>query len=486
MVRISKSFLKSSLMYTIAGSLPMASAIILLPFYTLYLTTDNYGALALYLAFAVLIQVLTTYSFDTGIYVFFHEYKKDEQRLRRFVSSVFIFILLIGFALTVFFLLAGNLLFNLLLDQDDIDFFPFGLMAVLAGVFQSVFKVHSSLLQTSQRPVLFFWSNLLSFAIIAIGTLVGLKYYPQTLWGPIGGRMAAATISAIWVLIRVGWLYGFTFDRKLLRNSFSFNTPSFLYQLQQWSITYLDRFIMALPFFQLPLSTIGVYDFAVKCMLAIEFVISGLYNSFYPRVIGMVMEQDRKQSTPEINRYYHGLVAAIMLLVCFAILAFYLAVDLGIIGEGYEESIRYLPLVGMVYLARAMRYYFTLPYGALKFSKPLPVIYMGVSMFKLLVILLLIRHFEVYAVITAALLSSLVEAYLLWRGVRDKFDFYFNKVKIIIAPLILAALIGISQQFFFWGSLFNYTFYVIICLVILTVLYRRELLSLMAGKSSRR
>lgn len=481
MVKISKGFLKSSLMYTIAGSLPMASAIILLPFYLVYLTTDNYGALSLYLAFSVLIQVLTMYSFDTSLYVFFHEYKKDKQRLRRFISSVFIFLLLIGLVLTIFFLLTGNLLFTVLFDQRDVNFFPFGLMAVVTGVFQSIFKVHSSLLQTSQRPVLFFWSNLLSFALIATGTIVGLKYYPQTLWGPIGGRMLAATISAAWVLGRVAVVYGFAFKMQLLKNTFSFNTPSFFYQLQQWSMTYFDRFIMV---FFLPLSTIGVYDFAVKCMLAVEFVISGLYNSFYPRVIGMVMEQDKKQSTPEINRYYHGLVASIMLLVCLAILAFSLAVDLGIIRSGYEESVQYLPLVGMVYLARAMRYYFTLPYGALKYSKPLPVIYMGVSVFKILLILLLIRHFDVYAVIGAALVSSLAEAYLLWRGVRMKFDFHFNKFKIIIAPLILAALIALSQQFFFFGSLINYSIYLIVCLVILTLLYRRELHSLINSKSN--
>jgi O-antigen/teichoic acid export membrane protein len=470
-------------MYTIAGSLPMASAIILLPFYLLYLTTDNYGALSLYFAFSVLIQVLTTYSFDTGMYVFFHEYKKNEQRLGRFVSSVFIFLLLIGVGITVFFLITGNLLFNLFLDQDNVDFFPFGLMAVITGVFQSIFKVHSSLLQTSQRPVLFFWSNLLSFAIIAIGTIIGLKYYPQTLWGPIGGRMVAATVSAVWVLGRIAVVYGVAFEMQLLRNTFGFNTPSFLYQLQQWSMTYFDRFIMV--FFHLPLSIIGVYDFAVKCMLAIEFVISGLYNSFYPRVIGMVMEQDKKQSTPEINRYYHGLVAAIMLLVCLAILAFSVAVDFGIIRSGYEKSVQYLPLIGMVYLVRAMRYYFTLPYGALKFSKPLPVIYMGVSVFKILLILIFIRQFDVYAVIGAALVSSLVEAYLLWRGVRGKFHFQFNGFKIILAPLILAAVIAVLQQFFFFGSLINYSIYLIICLVILILLYRREVLSLLDRKTTR-
>lgn len=470
-------------MYTIAGSLPMASAIILLPFYLRNLTTDNYGALSLYLAFAVLIQVLTTFSFDTGVYVFYHDYKKDEARLARFLSSVFIFLLLVGAVLTIIFSTFGNWLFALVWSERDINFFPFGLMSVITGVFQSVFKVHSNLLQTSQKPVLFFWSNLLSFAMIAAGTIVGLELYPQTLWGPIGGRTLAAMVSAAWVLGRIANIYGVAFDFKLLKKSFGFNTPSFLYQLQQWSITYFDRFIMAA--FQLPLSTIGVYDFAVKCMLGLEFVISGLYNSFYPRVISAVMEQEKKQSTPEINKYYHGLVASIMLMVCLAILAFSMAVDFGILGSGYEESLLYLPLIGMIYLVRSMRYYFTMPYGALKYSKPLPVIYLGVSIFKILIIVILVRQFDVYAVIAAALVSSLVEVYFLWRGIRGKFAFKFNKVKIIIAPLTLAALIAVSQRLFYVGSYVNYSIYLLACLVILTLLYRRELLSLIQKKTTR-
>jgi O-antigen/teichoic acid export membrane protein len=74
---ISKRFIKSSLLYTIAGSLPTASAIILLPFYLLFLSPANFGVLAIYTAFSVLIQILTTFSFDTSLYIYFHDFKED-------------------------------------------------------------------------------------------------------------------------------------------------------------------------------------------------------------------------------------------------------------------------------------------------------------------------------------------------------------------------------------------------------------------------
>src|SRR5690606_33579034 len=129
--KISKKFLKSTLMYTLAGSLPMASAIILLPFYLLYLSTENYGALSIYLALSVLIQILTTYSFDTGIYIFFHDLKRDADQLNKYISSVFIFLGMLGVGLVILLGTFGNFLFDLVLGEKDLTFLPFGLMAVI-------------------------------------------------------------------------------------------------------------------------------------------------------------------------------------------------------------------------------------------------------------------------------------------------------------------------------------------------------------------
>src|SRR5690606_20145164 len=112
--------------------------------------------------------------------------------------------------------------------------------------------------------------------------------------------------------------FGVHFNLPLLRQSFRFNFYTFLYQFLQWVINYFDRFFMV---FFLPLGQVGVYDFAFKCLLLLEFVINGLHNSFYPRVVSTVMAQERKQSVPEVNRYYHGLICVTLVLICGAILA---------------------------------------------------------------------------------------------------------------------------------------------------------------------
>src|SRR5688572_18308072 len=139
-MRISKGFLKTSAIYTLAGMLPMASAFLLLPFYLNpeYSSSTDYGALSIYLSFSLLIQILTTYSFDTSLYVHYHEFKHDSRKLAAFVSSAFVLMLMIGAGVAVILLLIGDIAFSRFMSDKTISFFPFGILAAFSGIFQAL------------------------------------------------------------------------------------------------------------------------------------------------------------------------------------------------------------------------------------------------------------------------------------------------------------------------------------------------------------
>ncbi|MBL7856196.1 MAG: oligosaccharide flippase family protein [Cyclobacteriaceae bacterium] len=477
-MRISKEFIKSSLIYTLAGILPMASAILLLPFYIAGLDTSDYGALSIYLAFSLLIQILVTYSFDTSLYIHFHEYKGDKNKLAAFISSAFILMLFIGIGITVILFTIGDIFFRHIFSEKPISFYPYGLMAAGAGIFQALFKVHSNLLQSREKPALFFWSNLISFLMIAAFTILGLIWYPNTLVGPVGGRLLAAFISGLWAIGRIAWEFGWHFNFPLLRSSFSFNFYAFIYQLQQWVINYFDRFVML---FFLPLSSIGVYDFAIKCLLIIEFILNGLHNSFYPKVVKVMMAQDEKKSTLEINRYYNVFSAAIMLLTCFCILVIPVAID-WFVTSGYVRaksdyilSVEYLPFIAVLYLIRPIRLYFAVPYNILKYTKPLPWIYIIVSVTKIILMIVLISSMKIYGVILSTAISAVLEFVLLRYYMRQKFTYQYNIFKILVAPLVLLAIIVSGELFLLQNSVILHSVYLLVCISLLYWAYRKEI-----------
>ena len=457
--------------------LPMASAVVLLPLYIKDLSTAMYGALSVYLVFTILVQLIVTFSFDSSIYIHYHEFKGDKKKLSVFISSAFVFMILLSIAVGLVLAVTGSLLFGLVLPDKDISFYPFGLASVGSGIFQAIFKVHNSLLQSREKAETFFWANVASFTLIAACIVVGLDLYPNSLIGPIMGRLVGTILPTLWVLFRVFREFGFHYDFGWLISSFGFNTYSFIYQLQQWFINQFDRILML---FFLPLADVGIYDFSVKCLIPIELIMNSLHTTIYPKVVSAVMEQQDKKSTLAINRYYHGLTAVIMLIVCGSILLLPIVIQLAIevlsAKPEYLEAIQYAPYIAGIYFFKTMRLYFAAPYGILKYTKPLPVIYLVVSAIKIGLIVVLINRFNIYAIIIASFVSAVVEIILLRTRLEGRFQFKFNLFKIVMAPTILLLLILLLEP---WVGRHQpvvvHLSYVIGCAGLLWWAYRNEI-----------
>ena len=122
------------MIYTLGGALPMASAVILLPFYILYLPTEVYGALSVCLAFTYLVQVIVSFSFDSSLFIHYHELKGDAAKLNSFVSSSFVFMLGWGLAVGLVLSVFGQLIFTYVLSDSKISFYPYGILSTGIGI----------------------------------------------------------------------------------------------------------------------------------------------------------------------------------------------------------------------------------------------------------------------------------------------------------------------------------------------------------------
>jgi len=476
---ISKNFIKTSFIYTVAGALPMASGILLLPIYVTDLPSSVYGALSLYLTFSLFVQIVVTYSFDSSTYIHYHEYKNDPKKLASFMSSAFILMLLIGIGVGVVLVFLGEFLFDLIFNDQKISFYPYGLISVAVGICQALTKVYSTILQSRERPASFLWSNLLLFSLIALLTIIGLKLYPGTLAGPLGGRLIAGGVVAGWSLLMIFREFGFHFDWPLLKSTFSFNNYTFIHQVQQWVINYIDRFLMV---FFLPLSaagvlsTVGIYDFALKCMVVIELITNGFHNSFYPKIVKVITAQADKGYTPELSRYYHGLSAVVMVMVSSAIFVLPLVIYMFNSKQGYEEAIQYFPYIAVLYIIRALRLYFAIPYGVLKYTKPLPVISAVIAAVKIGMMIVLLKDYGIYGVVAATLVTSVLEIIIMKVKLSDRFHYHYNVFKMVVVPAMMIAAVLILEPIF--GQQYSWQlhlFYLVMTGALLLWVYRNEL-----------
>ncbi|RAW01622.1 lipopolysaccharide biosynthesis protein [Pseudochryseolinea flava] len=481
---ISKKFIKSSLTYTLAGALPMASAIILLPFYIVYLPPESYGALSMCLAFSIFVQIVVTYSFDTSLYLHYHELKGRPEALRSFISASFVFMLGWGLLVSLFLCIGGQLIFSYFIPKKTLSFFPYGLISVGVGMFQAIIKVHGNLLQTREKPEPFLWSNVGYFILIAATTIIGLKVFPNSLIGPLGGRLVAGLVVSIWVYSRVFGEFGIHLKTPWENTSARFNAFTFMYQLQQWAINYFDRFLLGI---FLPLAQVGIYDFAVKCLAGIDLLLNGLNATITPKVIQLINKQEVKGTSPELNRYYYGQLSVMMVLIVVCILLLPIAIVLLITFFGkksaYAQAIPYLPYLAVLYIFKSMRLYFVIPYNVLKKMDRLTLISIGVSLTKIVLLVVMIKRWEISGVIGAAFIVAVLEIFLLRMLLAKDYQYSYNGFKLIGAPLLLMSVIivfesVVLQQY----ALYVHIFYNVLCFGLLYYAYRNELMLLKSTK----
>lgn len=464
-------------MYTLAGALPMASALILLPFYIQYLPTESYGTLALCLAFASLIQVITAYSFDSALYIYFHELKNEKEKLALVVSSSFTIMLALGMGVVASSVVVGHYVFELFAKKTSIEFYPNGLLAVVLGICQALFRVHGNLLQTRERPVPFLISNLFAFSVIAATSISGLILFPNSLVGPLGGRVLAFGLVALWALARIYSEFGFHFQNPWKVISFKFNAYTFVYQLQQWVVNYFDRFIILWFMPVAAMASVGIYDFAVKCLVPIELILNGLNATIFPRVIPLITaEKDAPKATPEINRYFYGQVSVIMLVISFLVLVFPYAFELFKLSNGYGEALRLIPFLAPLFILRSIRLYFVVPLNALKYSRQLTTISLVVSICKVGCMYWALSRWGVGGIIVASGIAYLIEIILLWRELTKHYKIQANLFKLIIGPVSLMLLAFVFEFFrFIPDRNLAHLLLWFICIGILAFVYQNEM-----------
>jgi len=475
---ISRTFLKSSFIYTIVGSLPYAAGFLLLPWLTRFLTPEQFGINALYISLMYLIQIIASFGLDMAVGTIYFDHKDSREQMRSFLGTLFIGLLIIGVFTFFFFALGGFRLFTLMFRSGDyLDLVPFGMITIVSAVFNSVFKTYSTLLIYQQRPERFFWLNISNFGLTIAATLSILYLYPYTLFGPIVGRLVPAIVSAIAAAIALAAEYGLAWDSSYVKKIFRVSYPILIYGVLTWVINYIDRFII-MGILGDP-TIVGIYDIAIKLVLFLDLIMAGLINTVNPKVFSIWKAGNLHGSTPEVNRYYSGLTAFFMLVIPAFVLLAPIVIPVIITNKVYFSSFQYLAILAAGYITRVWFFMFMAPVLYFKKTGSLPKVLLFSSAFEILAGILLMKQFGIIGMVWTFFLVKPVQAFFLFLESRKFFDFNVNRVKIYYLPLLfMAIVIGSEWMATETTRIYFHAAQLLASMTLVWLAYRREILPL--------
>jgi O-antigen/teichoic acid export membrane protein len=441
---ISKGFLKSSIVYTLGGAMPMVASITLLPFYTNYLNELNFLQVAFYISISLLFQILFTFSLDTYFGVKYTQLHTNPEKQKRFIGTTAILLLLLGVFWLSVTALSGNYLIGLIFRADyQFNFWPYGFYAILTAFFNAYFKTSTNCLIYLKQPVLFLTLNFINLVATLAISIGGLWLFPDSIVGPMYGRLLSGLIIfalAQYVFTKFG---SFKFDKEFLPDLKKFCVPFLFYVLSGWVLSQIDRFMLQSYIEKADLNT---YDLVLKCFFGIEFLQNSLSAVIFPKLYEIWSKQDKLSTTKESNRYFNVFtVVNIMQLIVFCI-AVPLLYKLVITKASFYDAASYIGILAAGYGLRSILNFYLSTILFTKNTFTLLKIFGISALFQIMATYYAALHFGLLGVIYAGIITKVLQVILSALFTRNIFKYQFNVLKIYIVP-VLFLVVNVSQYY---------------------------------------
>lgn len=453
----------------------MASVVLLIP-YTQNLSVALYGEFAIYISFALLVQILMNFGIDTYLSVHYYDHKDDPDRLKIFLSEITGAIFIIGIVLTIFFLVTGQYLFELVFHNSNgnaaISFYPYGLMSVVTAFFNAFYRTYVNLQVFGDKAIKYFWFAVFNFVVTVVISVIGIYLFPQSLIGPMWGRFLSGVLIFLLSFYFVMKEFGVKFNTSIFPEIRIYCLPVFIFSLLTWVLGYINNFILN---HFTGSADVGVYDFALKCTTIVEFAALGLLSSVNPQVYQIWKNKQLKESSKEENRYHHVFSMANLLIIALNILLLPYIIHLFVRNDGYYQSIEYLPLLLVSFIFRGAFNLLMNPIYFFKKTSVLPRIFLFSAIIQITTGVFLVDHFGIWGAVWSFFLVKPLQLILVWMESRKYFTFRFNIVKIIIMPSVYCLAIIILYQFTSFSLLFKNLAQMAFAILLILIVYRREI-----------
>lgn len=277
--------------------------LLLLPVYVQYLSTSDYGALALLGTVEIVAKIVYRWGLDGSFMRLFYEYD-DEAARQRMASSIFFVLLGANAVLLCVSLIAAPLLTRVLFG--DLSYLRALQLTLLntAVIGFTFFPFH--LLRIEKRAAQFSALTLarsVSTLILRIVLVVGLGF------GVLGVVLADTVVTAVLMLALVRWfkpLIRPVFSPAMLGEALRFGLPRVPHALAQQVIAVGDKLILTA--FR-PLHEVGIYSIGVSFGLTQKLFLSAFEYAWAPFYYENSREPDGKRLFSAMTTYGVGVLA---------------------------------------------------------------------------------------------------------------------------------------------------------------------------------
>ncbi|SEK77444.1 Membrane protein involved in the export of O-antigen and teichoic acid [Aquimarina amphilecti] len=433
-----KKLLKNSGIYSILMLFQKGINFILIPVLTIYLSTYDYGVVAIVIAINAFLNVFYLLSLPGTLNRFYYEFKDDQEKIKKLFGTIITFVLFNSFVVTGIIFLGRKWL--LLPFLENVDFFPFMALGLVSVIFNPCYAIYQSSLQARQEGVRFGKNNAIFFLVNIILLLTSVILLDMGAKGVLGSLAITNIIFFIYTLSRFRKDITFGIDVDILKKSLKYAFPLIPHTLSGVTTMLIDRIIINK---LLNTSLVGIYSIGNNFGSIVFLIASGINQAFVPWFNQKIKDNDQK-SIPEIAK---------LLIVFYSVIALGLSffskeVIMLITPKAYHASWIVIPCISFAFVYHGVYYFFA---SALFYdiqgrgNRIIPVFTILAAAINIVLNITLIPRYGIFGAAVATLISKFLLSVSL--------SFFYNKFVQIKYPVLYMVLMPLG---FYIVSLLSY------------------------------
>ena len=438
---MSLSIVKKGSYYLIIGFLPLVANFLVLPFFTVYLSPQEYGILAIATVIQSYLTVLIDFGFGGAFSIFYYDYYKKKKLVDSLLFTILCTIVFLSCIIGILLLFFGKFIFQFLIkDATIVSFEKYGFIIFGLTFTLTIHTIIQNFYRNEENIKMFSLIALSGFFLMTFGTIFGVITFHLGAFGFLWGKLIGILLVLIPYFVYFFVKFKLKFRYKLVKPLFKYALPLMPYiamgvLMNNIDKQYLEQF--------LGIKSLGIYNVALMIGSIPAVFLNSVQSTINPQIFRIL--KDDRTNLKDVKKLM-TLLLIFILIINASLISFIGIITKLFIGKEYQEIVYYVPIIVLAYCFRAFYVILILPIEFEKKSKYLPVITFSGLMTALLFGPLLILTFKIYGVclmivfiqISQVVVSLFFSNKIKWlfTGIYRQTLFYFGTFILIILTLI--------------------------------------------------
>jgi O-antigen/teichoic acid export membrane protein len=308
MFKLIKKTAKNSLIYGLGNLSTKIIGLILLPFYTSYLSTSEYGILSLVEITAWLLTAIVSIKLNAALFRWYYDKNYIDKRKSIFFSGL-IFFLLTGLIFLLPLILFKNEISILLFETNKYSYLI--ILMLISTALQVVIQFILHLMQLQEKAIFYSVTSITKLLVSLVLTIVFITYYGRSVFGIYEALIIAQLLFLVITLKYILSNIEFKIEYKIINDMLKYSYPLMFAEISGIILTVSDRYVLN---FMTTTSEVGLYSLAYRLSNTIRVLI---YSSVMMAVTPLIYQYIDK---PNNGRFY----SKIMTYLSFGVMIFVL------------------------------------------------------------------------------------------------------------------------------------------------------------------